>query len=408
MSINPTSTPSSTPSQATQILKSLDQPSAPSRQINHNSTGAITTKTFFEGHTQQTTKVPHSILHNSMEELSIGIASTLGKKATKRTSNNENDESILQQVIDDLHESDAEGLLQKFTPQQQETIEKLLQQHVKNGKDPYLFLQEFKKTFPKAADQYIALQAMKLKMIGFLNRSGSMINMEDFDKYLKTVGVLNEELMVLMDEKTSEIRAALNTAAIVKEFSEKISVSSEVLRQFYRSAVLRYKTPKELLKYIIEKFGADKLDDSMDFLSKSVSTDMRTLHSSISKNQLKTIISDLYNLASLKHVSKQVRTLVAQSKKQLECGSKTTSQEVMNSILEMTEKSWLSKVDIDKYLKVFQAEKTTSIIPILTRTKEIFRLLPDSLYADSKTRNKLMTAIFESINGYAIQELRDS
>ena len=80
----------------------------------------------------------------------------------------------------------------------------------------------------------------------------------------------------------------------------------------------------------------------------------------------------------------------------------------MISILEMTEKQWLSKIDIDKYLKIFQAEKTKEVIPILTRTKEIFRLLPTPIYAEPKTRDKLMTALSEAVNGYAIQELRDS
>lgn len=383
--------------------KKLDVP-PPTQSVSHN----IATKGFAQGHHIQQHPTPQSFLQSSAEELSIGIASRLGRNASKRTSTKDDDESISSRIIDDLHESDAEGLLQKFTPPQRDILERLLQQHLKDAKDPQQLLQELKRSFPDSADQYIALQSLKLKMLSLLNRSSNLLNMEDFDKYLKTVNLINEELFVLMDEKTIEIRSALNTAEAIKEFSGKMAVSSEVLRQFYRGTVLRYKTPKELFKYIIEKFGADKLDESMDFLSKSVSTDMQTLHSSISKNQLGTIISDLYNLASLKHVNRQVKILVGQVKKHFQCGAKTSNQEVMVSVLEMTEKQWLSKIDIDKYLKIFQAEKTKAVIPILTRTKEIFRLLPNPIYADPKIRDKLMTALSEAVNGYAIQELRDS
>ena len=113
------------------------------RQIVQSSASHnIATKGFVPGHQPQST--PQSFLQNSAEELSIGIASRLNRNVSKRTSTKDDDESISSKIIDDLHESDAEGLLKKFTPQQRDTLEKLLQQHLKDAKDPQQLLQELK------------------------------------------------------------------------------------------------------------------------------------------------------------------------------------------------------------------------------------------------------------------------
>ncbi len=358
----------------------------------------------FNGKQVQQHASPQSIMQNSMEELSIGISSKLGRNAGKRTQKNDED---IQVVVEDLHESDTENLLKKFTPQQKDTLEKLIQQLFKENKDPQQMMTDLKKSFSDSSDQYLALQVLKLRFLATLNRS-SNLGMGDFEKFSKLIGAANEELILLMDTKTADIRAGLNIAEATQEYAAKFAVSAEVLKQFYRSTILRYKTPKELLKYILEKFGADKLDDSMNFLSKSVSTDIQILNSSISKNQLGTIITDLYNLASLKQVYRQTKQLIDQSRKYFKCGLTITTHDLMVSLLDMTEKQWLSKLEVDKYLRTFDAQETKEMIPILNKTKEILRALPLALYADIKTRDKLLMSIGDAVGSYSIQELRNS
>ena len=160
---------------------------------------------------------------------------------------------------------------------------------------PQLTLSDFRKSlnssFGDVTHKYIALQyaqqhlMKRMRLKRRLRKGGGLL------------GMVSDELASLEASENSAIAAGLNVSAVAQTFSQKTGVGSvDSLRTCYRRVVLEYGGLMDAYRDILECFGMMHFSYAVEYLVQGLAADIAEKGPSISRAELKQIMTDMYKL----------------------------------------------------------------------------------------------------------------
>lgn len=162
--------------------------------------------------------------------------------------------------------------------------------------------------FKDASDQYSALEFAEKALT---NEGGS-------SKLVTTLGAAKARLM---QDAGPAIRAGLNIAADVLNYSRKGLEGAEALRDLYRVSVLGGQPITSVYQSIMQRYGTDQFTQSLEFLLQAASSDLdgKLMGSSLDPTQLKNAIDDIYHVQSLGNIYRSLGEVLSNTRRVYAC-----------------------------------------------------------------------------------------
>jgi hypothetical protein len=98
----------------------------------------------------------------------------------------------------------------------------------------------------------------------------------------------------LMEESRADIVAGLNVSAEAARFEAAGLDSIQGLRDFYRNSVVGYDNALSAFDGVMEKYGASKFDQGLQFLIESIGRERGLSETSAPIEELEASVNDLY------------------------------------------------------------------------------------------------------------------
>ncbi|GAB7258363.1 type III secretion system gatekeeper subunit SctW [Dickeya ananatis] len=120
----------------------------------------------------------------------------------------------------------------------------------------------------------------------------------------------SQSLTQLQQEKGPEVRAGLNTAAVISLFSTDPN-QKQALRELYYQRIVHQQSPTALLDALLERFDAQHFAAGLRTLQRALAADIASLAPSISKTALSRMLSNLNDSRQLSHTLSASQSLLA-------------------------------------------------------------------------------------------------
>ena len=202
------------------------------------------------------------------------------------------------------------------------------------------------------------------------------------------VGAAAEKLMA---EHGPQVRAGLNIAAQAVAHAESglAGSSAQELRDLYRDAVLGFEDVGKAYENIIQKFGAERFPQALDFLLQAAGNDLHSGGPSLAPERLRTVVDDLFQVQVLGNSHRAFSELLKKSG----AGTTADGRALMGDVLGLAMNRYPRADQITALAgKVGLPGGTEPTIYFLTGLKEQIRLLPLKIYAAPENRDALLVA----------------
>lgn len=162
--------------------------------------------------------------------------------------------------------------------------------------------------FKDASDQYSALEFAEKALA---KEGGSA----------RLVATLGAAKARLMQDAGPAIRAGLNIAADVLNYSRKGLEGAEALRDLYRVSVLGGQSITSVYQSVMQRYGAAQFNQSLEFLLRAASSDLdgKLMGASLDPTQLKNAIDDIYHVQSLGNIHRALGDVLTNTRRVYAC-----------------------------------------------------------------------------------------
>lgn len=225
----------------------------------------------------------NSMIQNAAEEMT----SLKSEDAEKEMSDREVEEGRKAESLERvLQVSEVDNILRTLGDLDKRDLFRSLKALIERQHEhPDQFLEDAKEEFEQPAHQYALLKSMVLALKA---RGAPQAQIEAAEKAVEQ----------LMSEHGKEINAALNIGEDANNYKSDLGEVSE-LRNTYTSNVHDYQSINSVLNDLVERFGEEKLETSINFMLKALASDLDAGGSSINKTQLQLIMNDMNRLKTM-------------------------------------------------------------------------------------------------------------
>ncbi|MEJ5301195.1 MAG: type III secretion system gatekeeper subunit SctW [Thermodesulforhabdaceae bacterium] len=315
-----------------------------------------------------------SLIADAAEELTFEASETVEKKAEERRVEKEKPSPLIVRI------KECCKLLPDFDKDKfQLWLKGIFKNPPRSREDLLESLKEFS---GEVSHQYLALSVL-----------------EEFSTGDPALRELAEEAKKELDDKEGpSIRAAFNTGQIVETYAERGLDSTENLRDFYRKTVLHYEGATETFKAVLDRFPGESLPEAIQYLIRAVGNDLHSRGSSIDKEELRTILNDLYYLETLGHLHGAFETLMKKVQEGFHAVSALGPRELLGQFLALKDNKWLSESNVLSLLQEMGLQDSSTRIYFLQGFINIARSAPLKLFSGDDERNLLISKIQDALD----------
>jgi len=220
-----------------------------------------------------------SLIADSAEEMSFFKSEKMEKKSLKER-RGQSSESKLERL-----KQLAALLVKKIPdlgdkPRMDHYVERLL---AFKERSMQLLREETARSFPDVSQQYAAL-----------TYAAEALGMEESEEAQALAAEVRSLAAAIMEESRPEVVAGLNISAEAARFEEAGLDSIQGLRDFYRTSVVGYENSLAAFDGVMEKYGAAKFDQGLQFLIESIGRERGLSETSAPIEELEASVNDLY------------------------------------------------------------------------------------------------------------------
>lgn len=219
----------------------------------------------------------------------------------------------------------------------------------------------------------------------------------------KLEGVVREAKRMLEAEKGAEVRAGIN---IAQEVNARAKTPEEMkdLRDLYRGETIGFKNPQHCFRSLVESRGAERLGESVDFLTKSCGIDLQNPSPSQSPEELRRILVDLQCVNVLKSMLDSCEGLTRKIPRLFQETSLLNGLALAGKVADLTEDPFPSADSFASLQGSCGFAKRETKIYFNTQLMDVMRSLSPRLFAEDGDRFKLLDAAQEHLDSLIKEE----
>ena len=322
-----------------------------------------------------------SLLQDAAEELTFQFGETQEKTLAKRTIEEEDLKEDKHQDADDIKH--VQQVMGKLEDMHKSILDRVLQIMMRmRAADASELRNQIREQLPEPAHQYAALLALVAKL-------------HEQDAPAVQIQAAKTALQQLKQEYGSAIRAALNIAEVVTEFTGAQLGDVQTLRNTYRDTVLDHQDLAQTFGKLIDQYGDAELPQAIQYLVKALGADLAADGASIDRNKLNAVLNDLYRLEVLTGLLEDCDMLVMRNRgPDILC----RGSELLKEVLDLQKNQWLRADLIAPLLAKLGLRKVTGEINFLREFKELARMIPLKAYAEPEQRSRLLDTIQQAMD----------
>ncbi len=332
---------------------------------------------------------PMSLLADAAEELTFSVDTTDDFELSERK---EDDNALREQeervklYKDLMHEAGK-------TEEMDRLVDSL-----RNSKTKQDALRQVRERFPDSSDAWAALDYALKK----LEKDGAPE---------EAVAAAREARDGLMAEEGPAIRAGIQASIAAQGYSDLDGGDS--LRGLYRQTVCDFAEVNALFDHILEKYGLDKFDQAMDFLVRTLSSDLYADVPSMEKSHLESVNANLGLVRLMQSAYSQCGKVM--DRWHDVHGVETCpldSRGLLGQILNLRRENFIGAAQIDSIAAGAKPPDIEREVLFLQELLQMTRSFPTQLFDGAAGRMKVLDAVQEAVDGaieredafYAAQE----
>ncbi len=315
-----------------------------------------------------------SMIQDALEEIGDDLSDDMEAEFNKR----EVEEGHLADIIERLLSVEGvHNMLDNLTDLRQADLRRMLALLLRQrGATPGQLREFVRERFKDVTHQDAALIAL----LEVLKRGGA-------DG--RRIATVQQAVADLERDSGAEIRAGINVAGVAAQFAGGDVEQVGVLRKTYRDAVLGYDGMTETYRALLDKHGAEGLEQSLQFLVQALGADLAAVGPSLDKTRLRAVVDDLYRLevlgGLLEHCGGVMRKLEGR-------GEHCRGADLLGHVIGLMEDNWPTADKIGRLPPQLCARTSEREILFLRELAELLRLVPIKAYADEAKRPRLLDA----------------
>ena len=253
----------------------------------------------FQGQKVEVTDASSAVA-DAAEEVSMAASETVETKLEDRKKESSNRiksaaTELAEAYVNQMAEPQADQKLHKFLDDLKKLGNEASEDDIRRAVGEH---------FGDSSDQYQALDfAEKV-----LSQDGALAGLR------AKLGALKSQLL---KEGGPAIRAGLNIAVEALSYSNKGLDGAAALRDQYRFHILGGHSVGSMYLAVMNRYGAEKFDDTLAFLLRAASSDLdgRVTASSMERAQLKNAVDDIYHVQALGNTYRNLQAMLATSRR---------------------------------------------------------------------------------------------
>jgi len=343
----------------------------------------------YRGRRVLTVPNPLSMIEEAAEEVGMEAEERMDRRLEERRGSHGHTESPKKSAMTSLltGESEAEAEAQAESILDREELEdyvRYLEDH-RNSSEKEV-LDEAERRFADVSDQY---QAMA--------EAGTLLGDGEENAGLRQA--LDRAEANLLETSGPAVRAGLNIVEAALALASSGFAPVDEIRDFYRKSILDFASVADLYKKIIKRFGKEKFQTSVEFLLRASGQDLESAGPSISKEQLRSVTDQLYDVEVLGNMHRNLSDLLDRTRELFKQGLHAEAFDLMSEILRLTGERWIRAEDFQQMLEKAEIADLHASIYFLTALREQIRLIPLKVYPSTESRGKMLDAAQIALDG---------
>ena len=343
----------------------------------------------YRGRRVLTVPNPLSMIEEAAEEVGMEAEERMDRRLEERRGSHGHTESPKKSAMTSLltGESEAEAEAQAESILDREELEdyvRYLEDH-RNSSEKEV-LDEAERRFADVSDQY---QAMA--------EAGTLLGDGEENAGLRQA--LDRAEANLLETSGPAVRAGLNIVEAALALASSGFAPVDEIRDFYRKSILDFASVADLYKKIIQRFGKEKFQTSVEFLLRASGQDLESAGPSISKEQLRSVTDQLYDVEVLGNMHRNLSDLLDRTRELFKQGLHAEAFDLMSEILRLTGERWIRAEDFQQMLEKAEIADLHASIYFLTALREQIRLIPLKVYPSTESRGKMLDAAQLALDG---------
>ena len=343
----------------------------------------------YRGRRVLTVPNPLSMIEEAAEEVGMEAEERMDRRLEERRGSHGHTESPKKSAMTSLltGESEAEAEAQAESILDREELEdyvRYLEDH-RNSSEKEV-LDEAERRFADVSDQY---QAMA--------EAGTLLGDGEENAGLRQA--LDRAEANLLETSGPAVRAGLNIVEAALALASSGFAPVDEIRDFYRKSILDFASVADLYAKIIQRFGKEKFQTSVEFLLRASGQDLESAGPSISKEQLRSVTDQLYDVEVLGNMHRNLSDLLDRTRELFKQGLHAEAFDLMSEILRLTGERWIRAEDFQQMLEKAEIADLHASIYFLTALREQIRLIPLKVYPSTESRGKMLDAAQIALDG---------
>ena len=210
---------------------------------------------------------------------------------------------------------------------------------------------------------------------------------------------LQNAIESLRDESGPAIQAGLNVSTVAHRFSGEELGSTQNLRDLYRDVVFDCQEIGEAFQRIVKGHPGKTFDEAVRFLLNALGADLAAASQSVSRNRLKQIVNDMYQLKSLNSVHHQCQELMLRTRDNY--GADTgplAARNLMSELLSAQSRAWQGADAFNDLPGKLGVHGEEGSIYLLQGFKELLRSLPLKAFGDLGQRERVLISAQQALD----------
>ena len=341
----------------------------------------------YRGRRVLTVPNPLSMIEEAAEEVGMEAEERMDRRLEERRGSHGHTESPKKSAMTSLLTGESEADAQSESILDREELEdyvRYLEDH-RNSSEKEV-LDEAERRFADVSDQY---QAMA--------EAGTLLGDGEENAGLRQA--LDRAEANLLETSGPAVRAGLNIVEAALALASSGFAPVDEIRDFYRKSILDFASVADLYEKIIKRFGKEKFQTSVEFLLRASGQDLESAGPSISKEQLRSVTDQLYDVEVLGNMHRNLSDLLDRTRELFKQGLHAEAFDLMSEILRLTGERWISAEHFQHMLEKADIADLHASIYFLTALREQIRLIPLKVYPSTESRGKMLDAAQIALDG---------
>jgi len=200
-----------------------------------------------------------------------------------------------------------------------------------------------------------------------------------------------EAMAQLEDGEGAQVAARLAAGVRAAEFGS--LGNGDDLKDLYAGAVLDAASPMEIFERIAKDFGESRLDEALDFLTKTLGDAMAATTSDTDKAQLATVSKDLEGVRLLRGLHASCKDLLQTVRSNLGITPKLDASALLKQMLQLRDTQFVGAFDIENLASDLGVDDLEQRILFYQELQKTVRSLPLNLFNDASGRLGIIDAV---------------